>query len=363
LNGIQFNTGDAIADVYSFNTILLGGSPDNGFSGYMSEFMMYNSILTDSQIFDLYKLKTNLNGRIIYLPLNVPLSNTPTIPVTSATTVGTITYTTAVNRNSGFFNNAISTSNTPPTNYMFVPYTQSVPITISFWFNFSNTSTGILGSVLGLTNNSNGYIINFNVTATTLSVNMNGFGGLSTSTYTISQNKWYHVCLTINSSNFQQFFVNNALIGSGTGTGSMSGNTRFIIGGSCELNKPLFGYVDDFAVYNRVLTTMDLTNLYNLRSVTNGRITYLPFDTLTSNTSNAVAPTIVGTVNYTTGEVSIPSLIPAGYIENSPDIRISAKIEEMDIQSTNNLILIIDDSKLDTNSKRTSGLTVTVISE
>ena len=70
-----------------------------------------------------------------------------------------------------------------------------------------------------------------------------------------------------------------------------------------------------------------------------------------------------GTVNYTTGVVSFPSLIPAGYIENSPDIRISAKIEEMDIQSTNNLILIIDDTKLDTISKRTSGLTVTVVSE
>jgi hypothetical protein len=304
LNGIQFGQNTGTNLLINYSTIVLGGifNTNKVFNGYMSEFMFYNSVLTDSQIFDLYKLKTNLNGRIIYLPLNVPLSNTPTIPVTTATTIGTISYTTAVNRNSGFFNNAISTVNTPPTNYMFVPYTQSVPITISFWFNFSNTSTGILGSILGLTNNSNDYIINFNVTGSTLSVNMNGFGGLSTSTYTISQNRWYHVCLTINSSNFQKFFVNNALIGSGTGSGSMSGNTRFIIGGSCELNKPLFGYIDEFAVYNRVLTTMDLTNLYNLRSVTNGRITYLPFDapSNTSNTSNTVAPTIVGTVNYTT---------------------------------------------------------------
>ena len=66
----------------------------------------------------------------------------------------------------------------------------------------------------------------------------------------------------------------------------------------------------------------------------------------------------IGTVNYTSGQVSIPSLTPAGYVENSTDIRIYSKIQEMDITSTRDIVLVIDDSTLDTAVKRSSGLTV-----
>jgi hypothetical protein len=66
----------------------------------------------------------------------------------------------------------------------------------------------------------------------------------------------------------------------------------------------------------------------------------------------------VGTVNYTSGQVSIPSLNPAGFVENSTDIRIYSRIQEMDIESTRDIVLVIDDSALDTAVKRSSGLTV-----
>jgi hypothetical protein len=66
----------------------------------------------------------------------------------------------------------------------------------------------------------------------------------------------------------------------------------------------------------------------------------------------------VGTVDYTSGQVSIPSLNPAGFVENSTDIRIYSRIQEMDIGSTRDIVLVIDDSNLDTAVKRSSGLTV-----
>jgi hypothetical protein len=68
----------------------------------------------------------------------------------------------------------------------------------------------------------------------------------------------------------------------------------------------------------------------------------------------------IGTVDYSGGLVSLPTLKIAGYIENNTDIRIYAKIEELDISATNDLILVIDDGTLDTTSKKISGLVVTV---
>jgi hypothetical protein len=126
-------------------------------------------------------------------------------------------------------------------------------------------------------------------------------------------------------------------------------------------NKLVSGSIKSTAFYyNTNTANTNINSVYiqdNLTTASTSSLDLIDFYSGTKLVSG------IGTANYNTGEISIPSLIPAGYIENSPDIRISAKIEEMDIQSTNNLILIIDDTKLDTFSKRTSGLTVTVISE
>ena len=79
--------------------------------------------------------------------------------------------------------------------------------------------------------------------------------------------------------------------------------------------------------------------------------------------SNQILVNGIGTVNYSTGTVSFNSLNPAGYIENSSDIRIYAKAEELDITSTNDMILVIDDTTTNTDVKRISGLTVTILTE
>lgn len=68
----------------------------------------------------------------------------------------------------------------------------------------------------------------------------------------------------------------------------------------------------------------------------------------------------VGTVNYSAGTISIPTLKISGYLEDTNDIRIYAKIDELDIQSSKDLILVIDDTKLNSLAKTTSGLSVTV---
>ena len=76
--------------------------------------------------------------------------------------------------------------------------------------------------------------------------------------------------------------------------------------------------------------------------------------------NNTLIISNIGTINYALGTISIPSLIPVGFYENATDIRISAKINELDIKSSKDLILIIDDSTSDVLIKRAAGLSVTV---
>jgi hypothetical protein len=96
-------------------------------------------------------------------------------------------------------------------------------------------------------------------------------------------------------------------------------------------------------------------------------------DTLSTNTSSVlnladfytdqILINGIGTVDYSKGTLSFNSLNPVGYVENSSDIRIYAKAEELDIMSTNDMILVIDDTTTNTDVKRLSGLTVTIIPE
>jgi hypothetical protein len=95
----------------------------------------------------------------------------------------------------------------------------------------------------------------------------------------------------------------------------------------------------------------------NITSATTGTLDLLDFYT------NSVLVSSIGTVNYTAGEISFSRLNPTGYLENATDIRIYSRITELDIASTRDLILVIDDGKTDTTTKRTPGLSVTVTVE
>jgi hypothetical protein len=83
------------------------------------------------------------------------------------------------------------------------------------------------------------------------------------------------------------------------------------------------------------------------------------YDSLT----NAVILSNLGTVNYNTGTISITSLNPAGYLENSEDIRIYAVPASLDLFTTRDLILVIDDSLQDVTLGIETGLTINVSQE
>jgi hypothetical protein len=85
---------------------------------------------------------------------------------------------------------------------------------------------------------------------------------------------------------------------------------------------------------------------------------------LVSLTSGEIIDSSYGTVNYGTGVVSIDSLELIGYPADTSDIRIRAIVQDeyLDIAVSRNQIILLDDSKLNIDANRFSGLTVNVIS-
>jgi hypothetical protein len=120
-------------------------------------------------------------------------------------------------------------------------------------------------------------------------------------------------------------------------------------------NKLVSGSVVSTAFYYTSGNTISTAYLQdNLTTATTSTIDLLDLYT------NKTVVSSIGSVNYTTGDVTFASLNPTGYLENSTDIRIYSRIEEMDISSTKDMILVIDDSNLDSKAKKLSGLTVTI---
>ena len=127
---------------------------------------------------------------------------------------------------------------------------------------------------------------------------------------------------------------------------------------------------------NKLVTGSIVSTAFFYDTSTTGNVTidkvYIQ-DTLSTDTisslnlidfySNQILVNGIGTVNYSMGTLSFNSLNPAGYVENSSDIRIYAKAEELDITSTNDMILVIDDTATNTDVKRITGLTVTILTE
>ena len=158
-----------------------------------------------------------------------------------------------------------------------------------------------------------------------------------------------------------------------------------------SVDQSIIGNVSSFKLQKRISPTINVVNSYSgpntikyANKITSGTIQSTAFyyninseikavylkDSYVTTTTGEIdlidfyndkkLTSAVGTIDYTKGIISLPELKPAGFIENTKDIRIYAKMDELDIGSTKDLILIIDDSTLDSSSGRTSGLTVIV---
>jgi len=143
-----------------------------------------------------------------------------------------------------------------------------VPISFSYWFYANN---GTNNTMISYNNNSGNSCIQFDFNNTTLSV----YTALNNQ-WTISPNKvlnintWYHVVYTLNNNNPVQanLYINGSLVSSGTGNANQTlANYRgyIYLGYAGDYIRGYNGLLDDFRIYNFVLTSNQVQELYNGR--------------------------------------------------------------------------------------------------
>jgi len=135
------------------------------------------------------------------------------------------------------------------------------------------------------------------------------------------------------------------------------------------------GYIDGNTIKfaNKLVSGTIKSSYFFYRTETNDIKTVYMGDVLTKDSisainlydsvTNAVILANLGTINYNTGTISITSLNPAGYLENSEDIRIYAVPASIDLFTTRDLIMVIDDSLQDVKLGIETGLTINVTQE
>ena len=188
------------------------------------------------------------NGSILDSRQTITLSTTGTVPYVI-----------------GRYGNAVSFTNTAgiaPYNYLTSTYAFPSTFTISLWFQAPDVSPA---QAVVYTNSNPSYVLGSaaiyfaggNMYCAYGNVANNGAG------YPISANTWYHGVITYNNGTLS-LYANGTKSGSDvTGTNSKNG---FTLGASTDPGPtyyPFTGYIDDFRIYNRVLSGSEITAIYN----------------------------------------------------------------------------------------------------
>ena len=266
-------------------------SPVLGTQGIYVDISGTNMINTRSNAYTLPQISTSAGpvvsrGLIAYFSLNNTTLESVSNRITN--TSNTITYTTSSNKtgivcNGGNYN-ASSTNTIQNVNIPSFSITVSNGVSISFWFYANNLSQSpIAFSLAGTLNwDGAGYMISFNNTSiyfTYANYNGGGYAGYAT-TGGISTNTWYHITCTLNGTTGSIFIngVNSNAANTTNQGGSNSSlnitsshvmsigttNTSSAAAGYTGSTFPnLNGIISNVAIYNTVLTSIEINSLYN----------------------------------------------------------------------------------------------------
>jgi hypothetical protein len=131
----------------------------------------------------------------------------------------------------------------------------------------------------------------------------------STTSSSVVINTWYHIYGSWTPSNTISFYKNGILVGNSSITEPSISSGIFQLGESVRssYNRPFAGFIDDFRIYNRVLSATEIAALAGIApiqvapatTVASGLTTRLTFDNTTADTQGSLgAPTATGTTVY-----------------------------------------------------------------
>jgi len=204
-----------------------------------------------------------------------------------ATTVtGTISYATGLNGSQCLSTN--SNTSSPWNNFVTVPNTQALPITVSFWVYTNSTVAQTCIGLSGASRSGGG--IQFDLPAPGTS-SITAYCALPTQwtavtgSTIIALNTWYHITLTVSSTYVANIYINGLFSGTATGTGTMPSYTNFYVGTAGDASRGFSGYIDDFRVYNTVLNAADIYTIYSTYLGQTNAIQAWPSYAMTGNTT------------------------------------------------------------------------------
>jgi Concanavalin A-like lectin/glucanases superfamily/Pectate lyase superfamily protein len=138
-------------------------------------------------------------------------------------------------------------------------------MTISFWINIADYTTGYAGYPIKKTSGSSTANFVCYYFGTTAGVHQGKIGFLANaggtwkaiSPYvTVSQDEWVHVALAYNSTNGGQLYIDGVATGSRNGSGTLTVNTADLL-----IGKSLKAKLDDLRIYNRELSATEIAYL------------------------------------------------------------------------------------------------------
>lgn len=171
------------------------------------------------------------------------------------------------------------------------PYFASIPmtlgssgITFAIWFKSNasgswariwETGNGPGGNTIDTTSSYNGTSrLSYEVYVN----NSTGPGGLVDSGLTVNDNTWRHFAWTMNTNGTWLAYINGTLYKTDTGKNYPSTLVRANVwlGKSEWGDAPFNGYMDDYRIYNTVLSAVDVANLYNYNGFVVSTNNYYP---------------------------------------------------------------------------------------
>ena len=278
-----------------------------------------------------YKFET---GDISSNNLNLKNYSTGDYLATCSTT-GMLSTTTSAVGSGSLFMSGSSWVSLLSTNTLLNTFSSTQSGSYTIWFNCTtanpNSSTIMIPFLLAYTDQYNeiGFAIK-NSSANKIYIERINIGAqyynVTASNTIVSINTWNHFAITVSNTSSNNWtyksYLNGSLISSSTSTTMLetttgtsfigSGNKNPVIGYSGDSN--FIGYVDDFRVYNRTITSTEIVALYN-RTITTPPNDYIVFITMNvSSWTSAVTTDFTGSYTLSSGTTTNTSDATRGYV-------------------------------------------------
>jgi len=282
--------------------LTLGGSAvgqTDAFLGYLADVRVYAVALTSVDVAALVAAYPcqSLAGAVSYFPFDGTL--TDVLGATALAANGTVAY--VPGRVGGVAGKALYLANeanvlagTAAANYVTSSYSPSVPFTVALWACLTQINATF--NAIFITNNAASFLTNsLGIYYQTGFLLVTYYGGSGTTPFAVTKNTWFHVAVSVTSAN-TLVYANGVLVLTLSGTLASSG---FMLGNQgTALATPFAGYIDDFRLYNRGLTALEVAALYAAGNAASC-VLALPFTaSLQDATGNATPVASTGAVGY-----------------------------------------------------------------